>query len=96
MYQTRIVLARAREDVSDEGCILIAEMDRTRDPAGFDAPVAACRKDPANTTKDGALRRIATIMAAKVDTVRDITAGDCVEIVELLREVDLVGRPAGA
>jgi hypothetical protein len=30
------------------------------------------------------LRRIATIMAAKGGMVRDITAGDCVEMAELL------------
>jgi hypothetical protein len=65
--------------------ILTAEMARTRDPEGFAALVAVCRKDPANTTtKDGALRRIATIMAAKGGKVGDITAGDCVEMVELL------------
>jgi integrase len=65
--------------------ILTAEMARSRDPEGFAALVAVCRKDPANTTtKDGALRRIATMMAAKGGMVRDITAGDCVEMAELL------------
>jgi integrase len=65
--------------------ILTAAMARDRDPEGFAALVTVCRKDPANThTKDGALRRIATIMAAKGGMVGDITAGDCVEMVELL------------
>ncbi|QTJ70178.1 site-specific integrase (plasmid) [Rhodococcus sp. ZPP] len=65
--------------------ILTAEMARSRDPEGFAALVAVCRQDPANAhTKDGALRRIATIMAAKGGKVGDITAGDCVELAELL------------
>jgi integrase-like protein len=65
--------------------ILTAEMARSHDPDGFAALVAVCRKDPANThTKDGALRRITTIMAAKGGMVGDITAGDCVEMAELL------------
>lgn len=65
--------------------ILTAEMARSRDPEGFAELVSVCRTDPANThTKDNALRRIATIMAAKGGTVRDITAGDCVEMAELL------------
>jgi integrase len=65
--------------------ILTAEMARGRDPQGFAALAALCREDPANThTKDGALRRIATVMAAKGGTVRDITVGDCLEIADLL------------
>ncbi|MEU0836392.1 site-specific integrase [Streptomyces sp. NPDC005969] len=65
--------------------ILTAEMARSRDPEGFAALAAVCRSDPANThTKDGALRRIATIMAAKGGMVRDITVGDCLELADLL------------
>jgi integrase len=65
--------------------ILTAEMARSRDSEGFAALVALCRKDPANAhTKDGALRRIATMMAAKGGTVCDITVGDCVEMADLL------------
>ena len=65
--------------------ILTAEMARSRDPEGFAELVSVCREDPANThTKNSALRRIATIMAAKGGMVRDITAGDCVEMAELL------------
>ena len=61
--------------------ILTAEMARSRDPQGFAALAALCRQDPANThTKDGALRRIATMMAAKGGTVSDITVGDCLEL----------------
>lgn len=42
--------------------ILTAEIARSRDPQGFAALAAVCRTDPANThTKDGALRRIATL-----------------------------------
>jgi len=69
--------------------ILTAEMARGRDPDGFADLLAVCRRDPANKhTKDGALRRIATIMAAKGGTVRDITVGDCLELVELLQSLD--------
>jgi integrase len=69
--------------------ILTVEMARSRDPQGFAALAALCRDDPANThTKDGALRRIATMMAAKGGTVRDITAGDCLELAGLLSAGD--------
>ena len=69
--------------------ILTAEMARGRDPEGFAALVDVCRRDPANVqTKDGALQRIATIMAAKGGMIGDITVGDCVEIVELLQGPD--------
>lgn len=65
--------------------ILTAEMARSRDPDGFDKLLAVCRRDPANkSTKDGALRRIATIMAAKGGRVGDITVGDCLELLEVL------------
>ena len=65
--------------------ILTAEVARSRDPAGFAELVSVCRTDPANShTKNVALTRIATIMAAKGGEVRDITAGDCVEMAELL------------
>jgi hypothetical protein len=65
--------------------ILTAEIARSRDPEGFAALTEVCRTDPANShTKDAALRRIATIMAAKGGMVSDITVGDCVEMVELL------------
>lgn len=65
--------------------MLTAEMARSRDPEGFAALAALCQGDPANYhTKDGALRRIATLMAAKGGRVRDITVGDCVELAALL------------
>ncbi|MET8537975.1 site-specific integrase [Streptomyces sp. NPDC005065] len=68
--------------------ILTAEMARSRDPQGFTALAALCREDPANShTKDGALRRIATMMAAKGGTVGDITVGDCLELAALLPSI---------
>jgi hypothetical protein len=68
--------------------ILTAEMARSRDPKGFAELVAVCRTDPANShTKDAALRRIATIMAAKGGMVGDITVGDCVEMIQLLSTI---------
>jgi hypothetical protein len=68
--------------------ILTAEMARSRDPKGFAELVAVCRADPANShTKDAALRRIATIMAAKGGMVADITVGDCLEMLQLLSTI---------
>ncbi|MET7906079.1 site-specific integrase [Streptomyces sp. NPDC005355] len=65
--------------------ILTAEMARARDPRGFAALTAVCRTDPANAhTKNGAMRRIATMVAAKGGAVHDITVGDCLELAEFL------------
>jgi len=60
---------------------LTAELARSRDPQGFAALAALSRDDPANYhTKDVALTRIATMMAAKGGMVSDITVGDCLEM----------------
>lgn len=65
--------------------MLTAEMACSRDPEGFAALAALCQDDPANYhTKDGALRRIAALIAAKGGQVRNITVGDCVELAALL------------
>ncbi|MGV9386386.1 tyrosine-type recombinase/integrase [Nonomuraea sp. NPDC003707] len=70
--------------------MLTAEMARSRDPDGFAALAALCQDDPANhQTKEGALHRIATLIAAKGGRVRDITVGDCVELAAVL---PLAGR----
>ena len=64
---------------------LAAEMARSRDPGGFAALAALSRADPAGAaTKDLALRRIATILAAKGGTIAGITAGDCLELLDAL------------
>ena len=60
------------------------EMARVRDPDGFAALHAASRDGVVSRiTTRGALNRIAVILAAKGGGVRDITVGDCVELLEL-------------
>ena len=60
---------------------LAAEMARGRDPQAFARLAILCDGDPAGAaTKDGALRRIALIMAANGGRVADITVGDCVAL----------------
>jgi hypothetical protein len=66
---------------------LLGEMARVRDPEGFAALRAAGRRAVvSDVTELGALRRISYIMAAKGGTVRDITVGDCLELVDLAHE----------
>jgi hypothetical protein len=63
---------------------LAAEIARTRDPDGFAALAAVCQANPLNThTTQLAQRRIATILAAKGGLIRDITVGDCLELLRL-------------
>jgi integrase len=60
------------------------EMARARDPDGFAALHAACRSGVVSgVTTRGAVNRIALILAAKGGEVRDITVGDCLELLEL-------------
>ncbi len=62
---------------------LAAEMARVRDPGGFAALDAAGRGSViGGVTVRGALTRIAIIMAAKGGMVRDITVGDCLELLQ--------------
>ena len=64
---------------------LAAEMTRSRDPGGFAALAALARTDPASAaTKDLATRRIAAILAAKGGAIAGITAGDCLELLDVL------------
>jgi len=73
---------------------LAAEIARTRDPDGFTALTSACQADLVNAhTMRLALRRVATILAAKGGLIRDITVGDCLE---LLRIADDLHDYAGA
>jgi integrase len=66
---------------------LAAEMARSRDPAGFAALATLARTDPASAaTKDLAARRIAAILAAKGGMIADITAGDCLELLDVLAD----------
>jgi hypothetical protein len=73
---------------------LAAEMARVRDRDGF-AQLQALSKTSTvgEITARGALARIAFIMAAKGGTVRDITVGDSLELVEISAvECDQYGR----
>ena len=73
---------------------LAAEMARVRDPDGY-AAVHAVSKTSAtgSVTAEGALARIAFIMAAKGGMIRDITVGDSLELVEIsAAECDRYGR----
>lgn len=64
---------------------LVAEMARSRDPGALARLTALCAGDPANAaTKQGALRRICAVLAAKGGTVAQITVGDCLQLVEAL------------
>jgi integrase len=63
---------------------LAADMARVRDPEGFadlSARLEAC--GASSTMTKSALRRAATILAAKGGLVADITVGDCLELEEL-------------
>ncbi len=73
---------------------LVAELARTRDPNGFATLTTLCESSGVNFhTTQLALRRIATIVAAKGGQVADINIGDCLE---LLRIVDDVQASASA
>jgi integrase len=62
---------------------LAAEMARVRDPDGFAALDAVSRNGVvSHIITQSALNRIAFILAAKGGTVRDITVGDCIELVD--------------
>ena len=67
---------------------LALEMARTRDPEGF-AALARSVNDGALGLQAGqqALTRIACILAAKGGLVADVTVGDCVELLELARQM---------
>lgn len=67
---------------------LAPEMARTRDPDGF-AALARCLNGGAVGLQAGqqALTRIACILAAKGGLVSDVTVGDCIECLELARQM---------
>jgi integrase len=63
---------------------LHGEMARVRDPDGFAALHAAGRRAiVSDVTEDRGLTRISYLLAAKGGTVRDITVGDCLELLDL-------------
>lgn len=75
---------------------LVTEIARTRDPGGFADLVAICRDAGVNAHTTGlALRRIASILAAKGGVVGDITVGDCLELLRVAEDQH-VGRAASS
>jgi integrase len=62
--------------------LLVTEMARSRDPAGFAALAASTDGDPASAGKE-ALRWIAVILAAKGGIIADIAVGDCLELARI-------------
>jgi site-specific recombinase XerD len=69
-----------------------AEFARVRDPNGF-ADLHATGRDRvvSHISTQGALNRITFILAAKGGTVRDITVGDCIELVEIAHQYGRYG-----
>jgi integrase len=64
--------------------LLVTEMARSRDPAGFAALAASLQDDPASASiRREALRWIAVILAAKGGMIADITLGDCLELAQI-------------
>jgi integrase len=76
---------------------LAAALARTRDPEGFATLDELCRRHATgDTTRLIALGRIAMIMAAKGGNARDITVGDCLEMVQASAEAaQAAGRDRG-
>lgn len=75
---------------------IVTEIAAARDPSGFANLAAASQRSGVSVhTTELALRRVASIVAAKGGLVADITVGDCLE---LLRIVDdqRVGRTASS
>jgi len=69
---------------------LLAELSRSRDPDGFSALKAVAKDSLVNAHTMGlALRRVATIVAAKGGTVAEITVGDCLELLRVTEDVQL-------
>ncbi|PZR79005.1 MAG: site-specific integrase, partial [Candidatus Aeolococcus gillhamiae] len=66
---------------------LAREMARVRDPDDFAALRAASRRAVvSDVTEDGAVNRVSYILAAKGGALRDITVGDCLELLDLAYE----------
>jgi hypothetical protein len=82
--------------LASSGLLLSGEMARTRDPGAFAALRRACEAEQVSPlTRDLSLRRIAAIMAAKGGLVRDITAGDCMELAATAKSVEGKTRSTG-
>jgi len=76
--------------------LLTGEMARTRDPGGFAALRRECEAEQVSPlTRDLSLRRISVIMASKGGRVRDITAGDCLQLAAAAKSVEGKTRSTG-
>jgi integrase len=65
---------------------LVAELARARDPDGFSALTRLCEAEPLGQSATSTARyQVATIVAAKGGTIGDITVGDCLELMHLIR-----------
>ena len=74
---------------------LVTDLARTRDPDGFATLANLCRSSGVNShTTQLALRRIATIVAAKGGRIIDINIGDCLELLRIAE--DLQASPAAS
>jgi hypothetical protein len=73
-----------------------SEIAATRDPGGFANLVSISRTSRVSTHTTGlALRRVASIVAAKGGVVGDITIGDCLEVLRIIDDQQ-VGRAASS
>ncbi|MGH3636068.1 MAG: site-specific integrase, partial [Mycobacterium sp.] len=67
---------------------LTVHLPRARDPHGWARLLAWCEADPASAaTKSTALCRIAVILAAKGGTIGEITVGDCLQLLQIVRRL---------
>ena len=65
---------------------LVAELARARDPDAFSALTRLCDAEPLGQSATSTARyQVATIVAAKGGTIGDITVGDCLELMHLIR-----------
>ncbi len=71
----------------------VAAMERSRDPEGIAALRVLAKANPTASPLIArlALTRVCMIMAAKGGLVRDITVGDCVELLDIQSEVHAKG-----
>ncbi|MEU6191458.1 hypothetical protein [Nocardia sp. NPDC047038] len=72
---------------------LATVMAEVRDQRGFARLAALAAAEPASSAADAKISatRIATILACKGGTVADVVVGDCVELVETMRQIQTRG-----
>ena len=72
---------------------LATAMAQTRDPEGYARLAHLAADEPASSAADARVAgtRIATLLACKGGGIADITVGDCVELVDTQRRVQVRG-----